>query len=111
MTRRRPVLVAAAAAAAGLVTTLGAPPAAQAATPCSDVELVVARGTSEPGTLGVIVGDNVLAETRRALPARSVTAYAVDYPAGFDPTSPGLGMVDTVEHVTGQARSRRASPR
>ena len=103
MTRRRPVLVAAAGAAAALATTLGVTPAAQAATPCSDVELVVARGTSEPGTLGVIVGDNVLAETRRALPGRNVTAYAVDYPAGFDPASPGLGIADTVEHVTGQA--------
>jgi cutinase len=95
--------MAAAGAAAALATTLGAPPAANAASPCSDVELVVARGTGEPGTLGVIVGDNVLAETRRALPGRNVTAYAVDYPAGFDATSPGLGMVDTVEHVTAQA--------
>jgi cutinase len=95
-------LTAAVGAAAALGAVLAAPSAAGAAA-CSDVELVVARGTSEPGTLGIVVGDNVLAETRRALPGRDVTAYAVDYPAGFDPTSPGLGVVDTVEHVTAQA--------
>jgi cutinase len=94
--------VAAALTALAAVTAGAAPPAA-ATTPCSDVELVVARGTSEPGTLGVVVGDNVLAETRRVLPGRNVTGHAVDYPAGFDPSSPGLGVVDTVEHVTTQA--------
>jgi cutinase len=100
-----PTTAAAAAALTALaaVTAGAAPPAAAAAAPCSDVELVVARGTSEPGTLGVVVGDNVLAETRRALPGRNVTGYAVEYPAGFDPGSPGQGIVDTVEHVTTQA--------
>ena len=96
--------LAAAAGALALTGTLAAaPPANAAVSPCSDVELVVARGTSEPGTLGVVVGDNVLAETRRALPGTNVTGYAVDYPAGFDATSPGLGIRDTVAHVTAQA--------
>jgi cutinase len=103
MTRiRRSAALAAAGAAALAATLLGTAPAASAA-PCSDVELVVARGTSEPGTLGVVVGDNVFAETQRALRGRNVTAYAVDYPADFDPQSPGLGIVDTVERLTAQA--------
>jgi cutinase len=102
MTPRRRTLLAAAGAAASLASVLGAAPPAAAA-PCSDVELVVARGTSEPGTLGIIVGDNVFAETQRALPGRTVTAHAVDYPANFDATSPSRGVVATVSHVTEQA--------
>src|SRR3954453_15129896 len=95
---RRSLLLAAAIAAATVAPMPGAVPAPPPAPAVSDVEVVVARGTSEPGTLGIIVGDNVLAETQRALPARTVTAYAVNYPAGLDATSPRIGIVDTVQH-------------
>jgi cutinase len=103
MTPGRKTLTAAAGAAAAIASLLGAAPAASAATPCSDVELVVARGTLEPGPLGIIVGDNVFDETKRALPGKNVTAQAVDYPADFETGSQQAGIVATVRHVTGQA--------
>jgi cutinase len=99
----RKSLTAAAGAVAAVASLLGTAPAASAAAPCSDVELVVARGTLEPGPLGIIVGDNVFDETKRALPGRTVTAHAVAYPANFETGSQQRGVVLTVEHVTEQA--------
>jgi cutinase len=98
----RKSLTAAAGAVAAVASLLGTAPAASAA-PCSDVELVVARGTLEPGPLGIIVGDNVFDETKRALTGKNVTAQAVDYPANFETGSQQRGVVATVQHVTEQA--------
>ncbi|GAA4330967.1 cutinase family protein [Streptomyces venetus] len=85
---------------AGLAT-LSAPPATAAA--CSDVELVSARGTLEPGTLGFIVGDPVYSALQKKAPGKSVSSYKVNYPADLSPTSAAQGNADLVNHVRSQA--------
>ncbi|MGI5430647.1 cutinase family protein [Streptomyces sp. CA-179760] len=85
---------------AGLAT-LSAPPASAAA--CSDVELVSARGTFEPGTLGFIVGDPVLSALQKKAAGKSVAGYKVNYPADLSPTSAAQGNLDLVNHVKSQA--------
>ncbi|MFJ4280442.1 cutinase family protein [Streptomyces massasporeus] len=85
---------------AGLAT-LSAPPAMAAA--CSDIEVVAARGTFEPGTLGFIVGDPVYSALQKKAAGRNVTGYKVNYPADLSPTSAAQGNLDLVNHVKGQA--------
>jgi cutinase len=89
-------------ATGGAVTAAG--PAAAAA-PCSAVEVVSARGTGEPGRLGIIVGDPVFAAIQRRLPGTTVTSHAVAYPASTSPTSPTDGNRALVNHVAGQAQA------
>ncbi len=85
---------------AGL-TTLAAPPAMAAA--CSDVEVVAARGTFEPGTLGFIVGDPVYSALQKKAVGKSFSSYKVNYPADLSPTSAAQGNLDLVNHVKSQA--------
>jgi cutinase len=95
-----------AAVVAGLAVlglTVGTAPAASAA-PCTDIDVPVARGTFEPGTLGVIVGDPVYQAVRNQLRPRSLSSYRVDYPADLgQPASVQRGNADLVAHVTAQA--------
>ncbi|MFG2007104.1 cutinase family protein [Spirillospora sp. NPDC048911] len=88
-------------ASAGLISTPGQ--ASADAAPCTDIDFVVARGTFEPGTLGVIVGDPVNSALKSTLTGRSVSAYPVNYPANLDADSPTKGNTDMVNHVTSQA--------
>ena len=54
-----------------------------AAGPCSDVEVVFARGTDEaPGVGGV--GQAFVDSLRSQAPGRSLGVYAVNYPATYD---------------------------
>ncbi|PXX58351.1 cutinase [Nocardia tenerifensis] len=86
--------------AAGFGTTAG--PSASAS-PCTAVEVVVARGTHEPGYLGAAVGDPLYGALLQALPM-SVGAYRVDYPADLlDPASLSRGTQDMTAHVEWQA--------
>ncbi|MEV4052478.1 cutinase family protein [Amycolatopsis sp. NPDC049688] len=88
-------------AVAGL--TVAAAPAASAA-PCTDIDVAVARGTGEPGTLGLIVGDPVFQAVQNRLRPRSVSSYRVDYPADLgEPASVQRGNTDLVNHVRSQA--------
>ena len=88
-------------AVAGL--TVAAAPAASAA-PCTDIDVPVARGTGEPGTLGLIVGDPVFSAVQNRLRPRSVSSYRVDYPADLgEPASVQKGNTDLVNHVRTQA--------
>ncbi|MGW5719831.1 cutinase family protein [Amycolatopsis sp. NPDC003865] len=88
-------------AAAGIA--VAAAPAASAA-PCTDVDVPVARGTFEPGTLGFIVGDPVYQAVQDRLRPRSVSGYRVDYPADLgEPASVQKGNTDLVNHVEAQA--------
>jgi cutinase len=93
------LLGAAALATAGLTVITAVP--AQAA--CADVDVVVARGTGEPGRLGIIVGDPVFAALGRAITGRTLGSYPVDYPASLSPISPLQGNRDAVDHLTRQA--------
>lgn len=82
---------------------IGTSPAAAA--PCTDVDVVVARGTGEPGRLGIIVGDPVFAAIQRRLTGTTATSHAVDYPASVSPTSPAQGNRALVDHVSSQAQA------
>ncbi|MFH0178533.1 cutinase family protein [Streptomyces cacaoi] len=85
---------------AGLVTL--STPTASAAT-CSDIDVVAARGTFEPGTLGLIVGDPVFSALQKKLTGKNLSSYAVNYPADLSLTSAAQGNADLVNHVKAQA--------
>ncbi|KAL2753067.1 carbohydrate esterase family 5 protein [Sodiomyces alcalophilus JCM 7366] len=74
---------------------------------CSDFEILVARGTSEPnfadgGKFGVIVGDPVVSNASMILPG--ARGYPVQYPASARIVS-GVrqGAADVVSRITSQA--------
>jgi cutinase len=78
-------------------------PVATAAT-CANIDVVVARGTFEPGTLGIIVGDPMFSALQTALPGQTLSSYPVNYPANLsEPGSVQAGNTDLVNHVTSQA--------
>ncbi|MGW3123684.1 cutinase family protein [Streptomyces sp. NPDC001107] len=77
-------------------------PAASAAT-CSDIDVVAARGTFEPGTLGVIVGDPVYSALQKKMTGKNLSSYRVNYPADLSLTSAAQGNADLVNHVNSQA--------
>lgn len=85
---------------AGL-TTLTAPTASAAT--CSEIDVVAARGTFEPGTLGLIVGDPVFSALQQKITGKSLSSYAVNYPADLSLTSAAQGNADAVNHVNAQA--------
>ncbi|MEU5195925.1 cutinase family protein [Streptomyces scabiei] len=79
-----------------------ATPTATAAA-CTDIDVVSARGTFEPGTLGFIVGDPVYAALQKKIAGKSLSSYKVNYPADLSPTSAAQGNADLVNHVRSQA--------
>src|SRR3954453_5359351 len=99
ITARLARMVSAVAATAGaLPAFLFAVPTAGAA-PCPDVEVVFARGTTEPPGLGG-VGQAFVDSLRSRLVARSVGVYAVNYPASNDfETSTPAGADDASSHI------------
>lgn len=80
-----------------------APAPAAAAAACTDIDVVAARGTFEPGTLGAIVGDPVYSALQRKLTAKTLSSYKVNYPADLSLTSAAQGNSDLVNHVRSQA--------
>jgi len=70
---------------------------------CSDLELVIARGTTEPlaPTYGIIVGDPLFAATKALIPG--LTGYPVNYPADLTCGSRQAGVKDTLLHLNTQA--------
>jgi len=48
---------------------------------CAKFEVIVARGTSEPGDFGSMVGDPLVARIKRDMPGVNVRGYPVQYPA------------------------------
>src|SRR5690242_21764159 len=67
---------------------------------CADVNVVVARGTGEPGPLGQVVGDPVFAAMQQVVTNAQLTATAVNYPASLAPGSAGVGNTNLVNLVT-----------
>lgn len=67
---------------------------------CADVDVVVARGTGEPGWLGDVVGNQLYGYLQDRLP-RTTTAYSVAYPADYS-FNLGWGSSDLVSHLTSQ---------
>jgi cutinase len=74
-----------------------------AADPCPDVEVVFARGTTEPPGVGG-TGQAFVDALRSQSGGRSVGVYAVDYPASrdFDSSTPA-GANDAAAHIQSMA--------
>ncbi|WP_333889757.1 cutinase family protein [Mycolicibacterium gadium] len=88
--------------ASALPLTLATAPTAAAA-PCPDVEIVFARGTTEPPGVGGI-GQAFVDSLRSRLGERSVGVYAVNYPASRDfGRSTPAGRDDVSAHVQSMA--------
>jgi len=88
--------------ATALPLTLATVPTAVAA-PCPDVEIVFARGTTEPPGVGGI-GQAFVESLRSRLGERSVGVYAVNYPASRDfGRSTPAGRDDVSAHVQSMA--------
>ncbi|WP_084523568.1 cutinase family protein [Nocardia inohanensis] len=68
---------------------------------CAEVDVVVARGTGEPGWLGDVVGNQLYGYLQDRLP-RTTSAYSVSYPADYS-FNLGWGSSDLVSHLTAQA--------
>jgi hypothetical protein len=73
-----PVVRAAGAAVVTVAGLIGVPATPASAAPCPDVELVYARGTSEPVGIGQ-VGQAFVDALRAKVPTKSVDVYAVNY--------------------------------
>jgi cutinase len=75
---------------------------AQAA-PCPDVELIFARGTSEPAGIGR-VGQALSSELAASLGGRSLGTYGVNYPASYDFLASADGAIDATNRLTAMAQ-------
>lgn len=76
---------------------------AAGAMPCTAVDVVVARGTQEPGLLGTVIGDPLFGVLPTVLRV-SASGYRVNYPADLlDPGSVGSGTAEMTEHVIRQS--------
>ena len=95
--------------AGAVAVTVGAMPMAlldvpaAVAAPCPDVEIVFARGTTEPPGVGVI-GQAFVDSVRSQAGGRSVGVYAVNYPASNDfVNSTPAGRDDASAHIQSMA--------
>lgn len=88
-------------AVAALGVTTG--PTAQA-DPCPDVELIFARGTSEPTGLGR-VGQALSDQLAGTLGGRTLGVYAVNYPASYDFLAAADGATDATNRIAQVADS------
>ncbi|MDT5124753.1 MAG: cutinase [Mycobacterium sp.] len=78
-------------------TTLAVAPAATAE-PCSDIKVVFARGTDDTPGLGR-VGDAFSATLSGLVGGRSLTTYAVNYPASYDFLAAADGANDAAFYI------------
>ncbi|MGY4712467.1 cutinase family protein [Mycolicibacterium sp. CBM1] len=102
VTSHRSVRIAAAAAVAATLFTPTAPAWTAAAQPCSDVDVVFARGTSEPAGIGR-VGQALTDTLQSQLGGRTVSAYGVNYPATYDFLAAADGATDATNHILATA--------
>lgn len=79
------------------VLTLGQAPVA-VAEPCSDVELIFARGTSEAPGIGR-VGQALADSLRPQLGGRTLSTYGVNYPATYDFLRASDGAIDATGRI------------
>lgn len=102
---RKPAQVAAILATVGsaAVGILASAPSALAV-PCPDVEVVFARGTSEPAGIGR-VGQAVTDALAEQIAPRTVGSYAVNYPADYDFLTAADGATDATSHIASMALS------
>ncbi|WP_048630823.1 cutinase family protein [Mycolicibacterium aurum] len=74
------------------------PAGTAAAQPCPDVEVVFARGTSEPPGVGR-VGQALADQLRNQLGGRTVGTYGVNYPASYDFLFTADGAADATGRI------------
>jgi cutinase len=92
------------------LTTLGAVavPASAATTTgtsCPSVYVLFARGTSESGTLGTIVGPDFTSAVESNLPGTSVSIWGDPYAASVNQSSAGPGATDMTDELESDASS------
>lgn len=92
------LIASALAATAALSAVLGPAPMASAAD-CPDVQVVFARGTSEPVGIGR-VGEALSSQLAGRLGGRTVGVYGVNYPATYDFLAAADGALDATNHIT-----------
>jgi len=83
-------------------TTLAIAPSATAG-PCSDVKVVFARGTDDTPGLGR-VGDAFSGALSGLIGGRSLTTYAVNYPASYDFLAAADGAADATNYISALAQ-------
>lgn len=94
----RRILAAVSAAAAVPIAATLVTPATAVAQPCPDVEVVFARGTSEPpgvGRVGQALADALIPQ----LGGRTVGTYGVNYPASYDFLNTAVGAADATSRI------------
>jgi hypothetical protein len=77
---------------------LSAPVPSASAQPCPDVEVVFARGTTEPPGVGP-TGQAFVDSLRARVGTKSIAVYPVDYPATTDFPTATDGITDASAHV------------
>jgi cutinase len=82
-------------------TMLAAAPSATAE-PCSDVKVVFARGTDDTPGIGR-VGQAFSDALRTQIGGRSLTTYAVNYPASYDFLAAADGAADATNYISALA--------
>ncbi len=75
-----------------------------AAVPCPDIEVVFARGTAEPEGVGR-VGQSFTDALSAQVGGRTVSSYAVNYPASYDFLTTADGAADANNHISQMALS------
>lgn len=76
----------------------GGPAPAATAEPCSDIEVVFARGTGEPPGIGR-VGQAMVDRLAALVAPRNLGVYAVNYPAGINFLTTADGANDAAGHI------------
>lgn len=80
------------------IAVLAGPAPVAVAEPCSDVELIFARGTSEPPGIGR-VGQALADSLRPQLGGRTLSTYGVNYPATYDFFTAADGAYDATGRI------------
>lgn len=65
--------------------------------------MTTARGTFEPGTTGLIVGDPFIAAVKQQI--KGATGFNIAYPANSDANSSNKGAEMVIEHLTSQPKA------
>ncbi len=90
---------------------LGAPVPAASAQPCSDVEVIFARGTGEPPGVGG-VGQSFIDALRSDAGGKSISVYPVNYAASTDfnnPTAFAQTVVDGIRDAGAHVQATAAA--
>src|ERR1700738_3040247 len=85
-----------------LSPAIGTPSASAA--PCSDIDVVFARGTFEPPGVG-LTGQAFVDSLRSQVGGKSVDVYPVNYPASLDFATAADGVIDASNRVRDMAAS------